>query len=163
MEPHGENEPLAKRDYILFKHPSKAENSGNLLCYKPLAVLAIQRDNTEALIGTHQSQSRCNSSGVSSSQFLFKLLNNGDNIVRGLPRGALPSQGHIHKANSLPSQRRGTDLRGDFGAAGRSVGDWEGCDPPGEFSDICWPRFCDVTPASFLGKGCELARYVIIK
>lgn len=107
MEPRGENEPLAKRDYILFKHPSKAENSCNLLCYKPLAVLAIQRDNTEALIGTHQSQSRCNSSGVSSSQLLFKLLNNGDNIVRGLLRGALPSEGHIHKANSLPSQRPG--------------------------------------------------------
>lgn len=80
------------------------------MCYKPLAVLAIQRDNTEALIGTHQSQSGCNSSGVSSSQLLFKLLNNGDNIVRGLLRGALPSEGHIHKVNSLPSQHPGNGI-----------------------------------------------------
>lgn len=72
---------ISIRVYILFKHPSRAENSGNLLCYKPLAVLSIQRDNTEKLIGTHQSQSACNSTGVFSSQLLFKLPNNGDNIV----------------------------------------------------------------------------------
>lgn len=89
-EPRRENELLAKRDYILFKHPSRAENSGNLLCYKPLAVLAIQRDNSEELIGTHQSQSGCNSTGVSSSQLLFKLLNNDDNIVLGLWEGFFP-------------------------------------------------------------------------
>lgn len=41
--------------------------------------------------------------------------------------------------------------------------DWEGWDSPGEFFDICWPGFCDVTPAFFLRKGCEFLRYVIIK
>lgn len=91
------------------------------MCYKPLAVLAIQRDNTEALIGTHQSQSGCNSSGVSSSQLLFKLLNNGDNIVRGLLRGALPSEGHIHKVNSLPSQHPGKRICGGTPMQGERV------------------------------------------
>lgn len=77
------------------------------MCYKPLAVLAIQRDNSEELIGTHQSQSGCNSTGVSSSRLLFKLLNNDDNIVLGFARGLLPFEGHIHKAGELRQQASG--------------------------------------------------------
>lgn len=93
------------------------------MCYKPLAVLAIQRDNSEELIGTHQSQSGCNSTGVSSSRLLFKLLNNDDNIVLGFARGLLPFEGHIHKAGGLrsqhlPAMERAVGGEGQGGAGG---------------------------------------------
>lgn len=94
------------------------------MCYKPLAVLAIQRDNSEELIGTHQSQSGCNSTGVSSSRLLFKLLNNDDNIVLGFARGLLPFEGHIHKAGGLRSQHLPAMERavGGEGRGGRRAG-----------------------------------------
>lgn len=55
-------------------------------------------------------------------------FNNGDNIVRGLLRGALPSEGHIHKAKSLPSQHPGKRIYAGLPCRerGRSMGEWGG-------------------------------------
>jgi len=106
------------------------------LCYKPLAVLAIQRDNSEELIGTHQSQSGCNSTGVFSSQLLFKLLNNDDNIVLGLREGFFPWRVIFIKrmackvSISLRRKGGGKGEQREGGLRAGGVGEQEGVDFP---------------------------------